>query len=172
MISLFFTVLANLMETLLVFHDGHVANVHTAKKKEERINTTERVTRCVLWRVSNKTPNLQQSTFTSTMRSRMSWIMWQFSIRFLANLHEIAIVAVQISDPVISLVYKWKQSSISPAWTEISLINIDLKTYWSQWDRRELKDGILYRKWRDINLNTEVLQVVLPFSSQPEVFHR
>lgn len=44
------------------------------KSHGNAINTTERVTRCVLWRVSNKTPNLQQSTFTSTMWSRMSWM--------------------------------------------------------------------------------------------------
>lgn len=62
--------------------------------------------------------------------------------------------------------------AIFPAWTEISLINVELKTYWFQWDRLELKDGILYRKCRDINLNTEVLQVVLPFSLRPEVFQR
>lgn len=71
----------------------------------------------------------------------------------------------QVSDSVISVVYtcKWKQSSIRPAWTEISHMNVELKTYWSQWDRLELKDEILYRKWRDMNLNTQVLKVVLSF---------
>lgn len=37
----------------------------------------------------------------------------------------------QVSDSVISVVYtcKWKQSSIRPAWTEISHMNFELKTY-------------------------------------------
>lgn len=78
--------------------------------------------------------------------------------------------ASQLSDPLISVVYKWKECSTRPKREEVSHMNVELKTYWSQWDRLVLNDGFLYRIWKDTNLDLHIAQVVLPLSLRREVF--
>lgn len=68
----------------------------------------------------------------------------------------------QNNDHVIKTVLTWKLNQIKPTWQEISHLSRDHKTYWGQWDRLTVMDGVLYRKW--INLTTEetTLQYILP----------
>lgn len=68
----------------------------------------------------------------------------------------------QNNDHVIKTVLTWKENQNKPTWQEISHLSRDHKTYWGQWDRLTVMDGVLYRKW--INLTTEetTLQYILP----------
>lgn len=43
-------------------------------------------------------------------------------------------------------------------------MNLELKVYWSKWDRLVLEDDILYTIWTDTNIDMFIAQVVLPFS--------
>ena len=51
----------------------------------------------------------------------------------------------QEKDKSICKLLEWKETSnIRPQWSEISLKSAKLKSYWSQWERLEVKDGILH----------------------------
>ncbi|CAC5425553.1 unnamed protein product [Mytilus coruscus] len=75
----------------------------------------------------------------------------------------------QLDDPVISKILTWKKSSEKPKWPEISHFSQHHKTYWSQWDRLIVVDGILYRKWENTTTNDENLQYVLPSADRNRV---
>ncbi|VDI47101.1 Hypothetical predicted protein [Mytilus galloprovincialis] len=67
----------------------------------------------------------------------------------------------QLDDPIISQILTWKKSPEKPKWPEISHLSQHHKTYWSQWERLTVVEGILYRKWEntttnDINLQSSV----------------
>ena len=43
---------------------------------------------------------------------------------------------------------RWKDDVRErPAWESISAESNAVKTYWAQWDRLALRDGVLYRRW-------------------------
>ncbi|CAC5421618.1 Retrovirus-related Pol polyprotein from transposon 17.6 [Mytilus coruscus] len=63
----------------------------------------------------------------------------------------------------------WKKSSDKPKWPEISHLSQHHKTYWSQWDRLTVVDGILYRKWENTTTNDINLQYVLPSADRNRV---
>ena len=48
-------------------------------------------------------------------------------------------------------------------------MNLELKVYWSKWDRFVLEDDILYTILTDTNIDMFIAQVVLPFSWRQEV---
>ena len=53
----------------------------------------------------------------------------------------------QGKDSKIDTVLKWKEESDErPAWESVSHLDADHKTYWSQWNRLVVRDGILYRR--------------------------
>ena len=56
--------------------------------------------------------------------------------------------ASQIADDDLRKIITWKESSHTrPAWKDVSIENIPIKTYWSQWDRLSLRNGVLCRRW-------------------------
>ncbi|CAC5384903.1 unnamed protein product [Mytilus coruscus] len=75
----------------------------------------------------------------------------------------------QLDDPVISKMLTWTKSSEKPKWPEISRFSQHHKTYWSQWDRLIVVDGILYRKWENTTTNDENLQYILPSADRSRV---
>ncbi|CAC5397200.1 unnamed protein product [Mytilus coruscus] len=75
----------------------------------------------------------------------------------------------QLDDPIISRILTWKKSSDKPKWPEISHLSQHHKTYWSQWDRLTVVDGILYRKWENTTTNDINLQYVLPSADRNRV---
>lgn len=75
----------------------------------------------------------------------------------------------QLNDPVIKIVHEWKQNSEKPKWAHISHLSKDHKSYWSQWDRLVLKEGVLYRQWVDNTTGEIKLQYVLPIVFRDEV---
>ena len=71
--------------------------------------------------------------------------------------------AAQMSDRVLSKLYSLKSNRTKrPDWSDVAIESIDLKKYWSQWDRIVLKEDVLYRKWININTEESILQLLLP----------
>ena len=57
------------------------------------------------------------------------------------------IINEQHGDRKNSAIMAWKaESNERPNWERVSHLDADYKTYWSQWNRLILKDGILYRR--------------------------
>ena len=75
----------------------------------------------------------------------------------------------QLQDPVLKVVLNWKQIDKKPKWPEISHLSQTYKTYWGQWNRLEVKDGILYRKWLNVTTDEINLQYVLPNAYRHQV---
>ncbi|XP_072042736.1 uncharacterized protein [Amphiura filiformis] len=54
----------------------------------------------------------------------------------------------QQDDPDIKPMIVWKQKSdVRPSWKEVSSSSRKTKSYWTQWDRMTLRNGVLYRRW-------------------------
>ncbi|CAG2235842.1 unnamed protein product [Mytilus edulis] len=75
----------------------------------------------------------------------------------------------QLDDPIISQILTWKKSPEKPKWPEISHLSQHHKTYWSQWERLTVVEGILYRKWENTTTNDINLQYVLPCADRNRV---
>ncbi|KAL3888517.1 hypothetical protein ACJMK2_000883 [Sinanodonta woodiana] len=55
------------------------------------------------------------------------------------------IIAAQTQDETLSALQDWKTRNKRPIWSEVSNLSQEMKTYWAQWDRIILEDGMLYR---------------------------
>jgi len=54
-------------------------------------------------------------------------------------------------------------SDTKPTWKDIEGKSADTKTLWMEWDRLQLKNGVLCRKWSSIDRSMpDICQVVLP----------
>ncbi|KAL3882850.1 hypothetical protein ACJMK2_029154 [Sinanodonta woodiana] len=80
------------------------------------------------------------------------------------------IADAQSKDDNLSFVMKWKQNGdAKPLWEHVSPYNSAVKTYWSQWDRIQLIDGKLYRKWIIVDTGEIRWQLILPNSQKNEI---
>ena len=71
----------------------------------------------------------------------------------------------QLEDINLVKVINWKEKlQERPTWQDISSENVTVKSYWSQWDRLSLNDGILYRRWEEDNGKGFTWQLVVPRS--------
>ena len=68
----------------------------------------------------------------------------------------------QGEDVDIKMILDWKNKNIRPKWEEISRFSMTTKIYWAQWDRLEVREGILYRNWIKEGTNEINWQLVLP----------
>ena len=76
----------------------------------------------------------------------------------------------QRADEGVAKMVMWKEKSTTrPTWTEVAREGPDAKSYWAQWDRMVLKDGVLYRQWETEAGDSVSLQLVLPQSYREEV---
>ena len=77
----------------------------------------------------------------------------------------------QRCDPILSPVISWLESGQGrPKWEQIFSLSPELKGYWAQFERRILKEGILYCKWEAASLRQEgSLKLVIPKSLQESV---
>ena len=75
----------------------------------------------------------------------------------------------QLLDPGISVLYNWMEQNRRPTWEEISHMDAEMKTYWAQWPRLVLNNGVLCRKYFDTRTDTEFLQILLPKSLREEI---
>lgn len=79
----------------------------------------------------------------------------------------IEIATKQDADPYIGFIKRAIQDKKDrPSWSEVSSEKSELKTLWRQWDRLEIKAGMLYRRFED---NDDVYQLVTPTECQAEV---
>jgi transposase InsO family protein/predicted aspartyl protease len=76
----------------------------------------------------------------------------------------------QLDDPLLSIVMKWKEGDEGrPSWRDISALSRGVKSYWAQWDRLDLREGVLYRQWLEHNTNATRWQLLMPLSLQDTV---
>ena len=54
----------------------------------------------------------------------------------------------QRKDPNIGQILQWKGTLTNrPQWADVSPESAEVKSYWSQWDRLQIRDQILCRRW-------------------------
>ena len=76
----------------------------------------------------------------------------------------------QLADSNIAKVMEWKESTgTRPQWAQVSPENGTVKAYWSQWDRLQIRDGVLCRRWESTAGDTITWQLILPESLRNEV---
>ena len=67
----------------------------------------------------------------------------------------------QSDDKDISIVRTWLDKGERPAWKEVNKYGAGTKTYWSQFDRLCVKNGLVCRQWLEKGKLTKV-QVIVP----------
>lgn len=79
----------------------------------------------------------------------------------------------QAADTDIAPIRTWLEaSSERPPWTTVSPYSPATKTYWSQWKRLYLKDGVLVRRFYCVGDIQFYPQIVLPRKMQPDVMRQ
>lgn len=74
----------------------------------------------------------------------------------------------QMSDPDIGVMLLAVEEKIRPEWSNISSGTFALKTLWRHWDRLELDNGVLYRRWYTDDKDSN-LQLVVPSKLKTDV---
>ncbi|PIK40084.1 Retrovirus-related Pol polyprotein from transposon [Apostichopus japonicus] len=79
---------------------------------------------------------------------------------------------MQIADKDIGPILLWKEVQDSrPDWAQITAGSPTLKNYWNQWDRLDLKEGVLYRRFESSDGMSVLLQLVAPRRIQEEILY-
>ena len=82
------------------------------------------------------------------------------------------IKATQKQDPVLSQVVDWLKSGARPARRDVEGGGRKLLSYWSQWGRLFLKDGLVFRRWENEVTGQEIYQqICLSESLVPQVLY-
>ena len=68
----------------------------------------------------------------------------------------------QLSDPVLKKVHEWKESDKKPEWCEIADQGAEAKYFWHRWELLEIRDGVLFRKWVNLNGKENKYLLVVP----------
>ncbi|CAK1589325.1 unnamed protein product [Parnassius mnemosyne] len=75
---------------------------------------------------------------------------------------------MEVSD--IKPILEWMKASASkPKWSDVSAMSSTTKSYWDQWDRLLIQDGVLCRKWENGRRDRCHLQMVVPKAKVPDV---
>ena len=78
----------------------------------------------------------------------------------------------QANDPDLKIILEWmKTSSERPALVQVSGKGSIVRSLWAQWDRLELRDNVLYRRWEDNVGNVTMFQFVVPQVLVDDVLH-
>ena len=72
----------------------------------------------------------------------------------------------QDSDPEIRLLKSWIKEETRPAFKDIASCSYFVKSLWSQWERLELIDEILVRKWEVLGTDIIYWQAVIPLKQR------
>jgi len=78
----------------------------------------------------------------------------------------------QQQDPCISVFLQAKKNGTGPPIVNMTSEEVSFRVYRSYWDALVLKDGILFKEWRAPNLETSVLQLVVPRNRVREVLEQ
>ncbi len=77
----------------------------------------------------------------------------------------------QQQDSDIRLVMQWlEQSTVRPEWKEVAPLSSELKAYWTQWGKLEVREGLLYREYAAADgCRQPVWQLVAPRTLRQEI---
>ena len=76
----------------------------------------------------------------------------------------------QLRDKDIAQIISWKEATDErPTWPDVSPENCAVKSYWSQWERLQLRDNVLYRRWEAEAGDTVQWQLVVPKGLRAEI---
>ena len=76
----------------------------------------------------------------------------------------------QAADPDLKQILTLKQNQTNqPALQEVRGTSKATKSLWAQWNRLQIADGVLYRRWETEDGHGACLHLVLPISKVPEV---
>lgn len=73
----------------------------------------------------------------------------------------------QNTDPSLAKIIKWKLEDRRPTWQIVAKESTEVKTYWSQWKRLIIRNGVLYRTWEENEQTYH--QIVVPGACVTEV---
>jgi len=59
-------------------------------------------------------------------------------------------------------------SATKPVWKDVELQSSEVKALWHEWNRLEIVDGVLHRRWTAIDESPDVMQIVMPKSHRPD----
>ena len=80
------------------------------------------------------------------------------------------ILKAQSEDLDIKPIMQWKnESNDRPTWKVVSPTSRITKAYWAQWDRLQLREGILYRRWESNRGDELFWQLVVPRQMKSEI---
>ena len=71
-------------------------------------------------------------------------------------------------NPIIALM---SISKDKPAWKDVELQSAEVKSLWNEWERLEVRGGIVCRKWTSISGTSHRWQIVLPRNYRKEFIH-
>ncbi|PIK44335.1 Retrovirus-related Pol polyprotein from transposon [Apostichopus japonicus] len=78
--------------------------------------------------------------------------------------------AEQLKDVELRKMLTWKENKVDrPSWEEVSAEGKELKAYWAQWDRLEVRQGLLCRRWENHAGDCITWQFIVPRILQEEV---
>uniref|UniRef100_A0AAV2KVV7 Gypsy retrotransposon integrase-like protein 1 n=1 Tax=Knipowitschia caucasica TaxID=637954 RepID=A0AAV2KVV7_KNICA len=76
---------------------------------------------------------------------------------------------LQESHTTLALIRKWLELPRRPEWPAVPPHGTDIKAYYSQWGNIELRNSLLFRRWRAPGQGKDILQLLVPRSLQPQV---
>ena len=69
-----------------------------------------------------------------------------------------------LEDPSIAIILQGKEIGIRPSWQEIAFGEATIMICWPYQDSLELRNDVLYKRWKAPNLKNSVAQLVVPKS--------
>jgi hypothetical protein len=67
----------------------------------------------------------------------------------------------QKGDPILGIIFAWKEKNEKPEWATIAAESQEVKTYWNSWEQISLNEGVLFKCMQDACLG-EVLRLLVP----------
>ena len=81
-----------------------------------------------------------------------------------------ALREAQLQDKTMSWIIKSKEDGGGrPEWKVVSHLTASCKTYWSQWDQLEVRDGLLSRRWESDDGKSVKWLLVIPLKFRKEI---
>ena len=72
-------------------------------------------------------------------------------------------------DDVLALVLQWTSQGKRPEWQVVARLKPEVKTYLSQWDSLLIRNGLLYRHWKNADGTVVKEKLVVPETLKEEV---
>lgn len=121
--------------------------------------------RCVQSGSENRGDNIQlmQTGQPHAHMMETSVVNWLQSVspEELANL--------QKNDPVLSILYMWKESGKLPTKDQVILEGPAVRKFWLCWPQVILRQGVLYYSWERVGAQHPILLLLVPASMQRDV---